>query len=298
MKRLVFIFIIMTFAATASSRDISMPGRFFMDNLSENAARSMNSYEQCTIPDNTGKYAGENAGQEDTTENGNSGSSKILNLIASAIFIAINAYLAISALRQRREMQGRGIQFRFNGNMIIIIGAVIGVFGYIYIMFRGGGVGMLAGFIQIIVSLAAYIIIAHRPLSPEEAEAEQKMREAEGAEINEKKKAKDYIRELLALLVSSAGDFAGKAIIKTGETLTDATRIKETYRNGTLVQRERTFDIPTLIAPLIGVAIVAALILFAVFMAVQLAAILITFLPIYMFISNRRKYNFQQPQQD
>ena len=79
----------------------------------------------------------------------------ILDLLWPVIFIAMNYYLASTAAKKRREKMAEGVKFRFNGNVIIIFITSVGVIGYLYIMIRGGGVfiSMLAGILQIIVSL-------------------------------------------------------------------------------------------------------------------------------------------------
>ena len=72
--------------------------------------------------------------------------------------------------------------------------------------------------------------------------------------------------------------------------MADSTRVEETYLNGTLVKREKTLDIISLITPLIGVAVAIGFVIALFFMAVQIVVSLMSFLPLYRYISNRRKY--------
>lgn len=225
----------------------------------------------------------------------------ILDLLWPVIFIAMNYYLASTALKKRREKMAEGVKFRFNGNVIIIFITSVGVIGYLYIMIRGGGVfiSMLAGILQIIVSLAAYILISYRPISEEELEAEQKMREAEEARMRaagvKEPGLKEELMKFISMCLNSAGKLAGKGLERVGEAMANSAQVEETYRNGILVKRENTTDPVSFLTPLIGIFIAGGLLFFIVIslilMATQLVIAAISFLPLYMFISNRRKYN-------
>ncbi len=225
----------------------------------------------------------------------------ILDLLWPVIFITLNYYLASTALKKRREKMAEGVKFRFNGNVIIIFITSVGVIGYLYIMIRGGGVfiSMLAGILQIIVSLAAYILISYRPISQEELEAEQKMREAEEARMRaagvKEPGLKEELMKFISMCLNSAGKLAGKGFERVGEAMANSAQVEETYRNGILVKREKSMDPVSFLTPLIGIFIAGGLLFFIVIslilMATQLVIAAISFLPLYMFISNRRKYN-------
>lgn len=225
----------------------------------------------------------------------------ILDLLWPVIFIAMNYYLASTALKKRREKMAEGVKFRFNGNVIIIFITSVGVIGYLYIMIRGGGVfiSMLAGILQIIVSLAAYILISYRPISQEELEAEQKMREAEEARMRaagvKEPGLKEELMKFISMCLNSAGKLAGKGLERVGEAMANSAQVEETYRNGILVKRENTTDPVSFLTPLIGIFIAGGLLFFIVIslilMATQLVIAAMSFLPLYMFISNRRKYD-------
>ena len=156
---------------------------------------------------------------------------------------------------------------------------------------------MLAGILQIIVSLAAYILISYRPISQEELEAEQKMREAEEARMRaagvKEPGLKEELMKFISMCLNSAGKLAGKGFERVGEA--NSTQIKETYRNGILVEREKTTDPVSFLTPLIGIFLAGGLLFFIVIsvflMAAQLVVSVMSFLPLYMFISNRRKYD-------
>ena len=212
----------------------------------------------------------------------------------------MNSYLASTALKKRREKMAEGLQFRFNGNVILIFITSVAVIGYLYLMIRGGVfISMLAGILQIIVSLAAYILISYRPISQEELEAEQKMREAEEARMRaagvKEPGLKEELMKFISMCLNSAGKLAGKGFERVGEAMANSTQIKETYRNGILVEREKTTDPVSFLTPLIGIFIAGGLLFFIVIsvflMAAQLVVSVMSFLPLYMFISNRRKYD-------
>ncbi len=212
----------------------------------------------------------------------------------------MNSYLASTALKKRREKMSEGLQFRFNGNVILIFITSVAVIGYLYLMIRGGVfISMLAGILQIIVSLAAYILISYRPISQEELEAEQKMREAEEARMRaagvKEPGLKEELMKFISMCLNSAGKLAGKGFERVGEAMANSTQIKETYRNGILVEREKTTDPVSFLTPLIGIFIAGSLLFFIVIsvflMAAQLVVSVMSFLPLYMFISNRRKYD-------
>lgn len=212
----------------------------------------------------------------------------------------MNSYLASTALKKRREKMAEGLQFRFNGNVILIFITSVAVIGYLYLMIRGGVfISMLAGILQIIVSLAAYILISYRPISQEELEAEQKMREAEEARMRaagvKEPGLKEELMKFISMCLNSAGKLAGKGFERVGEAMANSTQIKETYRNGILVEREKTTDPVSFLTPLIGIFIAGSLLFFIVIsvflMAAQLVVSVMSFLPLYMFISNRRKYD-------
>ena len=158
---------------------------------------------------------------------------------------------------------------------------------------------MLAGILQIIVSLAAYILISYRPISQEELEAEQKMREAEEARMRaagvKEPGLKEELMKFISMCLNSAGKLAGKGFERVGEAMANSTQIKETYRNGILVEREKTTDPVSFLTPLIGIFLAGGLLFFIVIsvflMAAQLVVSVMSFLPLYMFISNRRKYD-------
>ena len=224
----------------------------------------------------------------------------ILDLFWPVIFIAMNSYLASTALKKRREKMAEGLQFRFNGNVILIFITSVAVIGYLYLMIRGGVfISMLAGILQIIVSLAAYILISYRPISQEELEAEQKMREAEEARMRaagvKEPGLKEELMKFISMCLNSAGKLAGKGFERVGEAMANSAQIKETYRNGILVKRENTTDPVSFLTPLIGIFIAGGLLFFIVIsvflMAAQLVVSVMSFLPLYMFISNRRKYD-------
>lgn len=224
----------------------------------------------------------------------------ILDLLWPVIFIAMNSYLASTALKKRREKMAEGLQFRFNGNVILIFITSVAVIGYLYLMIRGGVfISMLAGILQIIVSLAAYILISYRPISQEDLEAEQKMREAEEARMRaagvKEPGLKEELMKFISMCLNSAGKLAGKGFERVGEAMANSTQIKETYRNGILVEREKTTDPVSFLTPLIGIFIAGSLLFFIVIsvflMAAQLVVSVMSFLPLYMFISNRRKYD-------
>ena len=211
-------------------------------------------------------------------------------IIWPIVFIILNIWLASVAVKQRREMDEQGRHYTFNGNPVIILISAVGVLCYIILMFRGGGVAFFIGLIQLAVSIAAYLLLAYRPVSQEEfriLEAEKARQREEG---KKGMKPMDYIKELLVLLAGSAASLAGKTITKAGETMADSTRIEETYLNGTLVKREKTLDIISLITPLIGVAVAIGFVIALFFMAVQIVVSLMSFLPLYRYISNHRKY--------
>lgn len=211
-------------------------------------------------------------------------------IIWPIVFIILNIWLASVAVKQRREMDEQGRHYTFNGNPVIILISAVGVLCYIILMFRGGGFAFFIGLIQLAVSIAAYLLLAYRPVSQEEfhiLEAEKARQREEG---QKGMKPMDYIKELLVLLAGSAASLAGKTITKAGETMADSTRIEETYLNGTLVKREKTLDIISLITPLIGVAVAIGFVIALFFMAVQIVVSLMSFLPLYRYISNRRKY--------
>ena len=139
----------------------------------------------------------------------------ILDLLWPVIFIAMNSYLASTALKKRREKMAEGLQFRFNGNVILIFITSVAVIGYLYLIIRGGVfISMFAGILQIIVSLAAYILISYRPISEEELEAEQKMREAEEARMRaagvKEPGLKEELMKFISMCLNSAGKLAGK----------------------------------------------------------------------------------------
>lgn len=212
----------------------------------------------------------------------------------------MNSYLASTALKKRREKMAEGLQFRFNGNVILIFITSVAVIGYLYLMIRGGVfISMLAGILQIIVSLVAYILISYRPISQEELEAEQKMREAEEARMRaagvKEPGLKEELMKFISMCLNSAGKLAGKGFERVGEAMANSTQIKETYRNGILVEREKTTDPVSFLTPLIGIFIAGSLLFFIVIsvflMAAQLVVSVMSFLPLYMFISNRRKYD-------
>ena len=212
----------------------------------------------------------------------------------------MNSYLASTALKKRREKMAEGLQFRFNGNVILIFITSVAVIGYLYLMIRGGVfISMLAGILQIIVSLAAYILISYRPISQEDLEAEQKMREAEEARMRaagvKEPGLKEELMKFISMCLNSAGKLAGKGFERVGEAMANSTQIKETYRNGILVEREKTTDPVSFLTPLIGIFIAGSLLFFIVIsvflMAAQLVVSVMSFLPLYMFISNRRKYD-------
>ena len=172
----------------------------------------------------------------------------ILDLLWPVIFIALNYYLASTALKKRREKMAEGVKFRFNGNVILIFITSVAVIGYLYLMIRGGVfISMLAGILQIIVSLAAY----------EELEAEQKMREAEEARMRaagvKEPGLKEELMKFISMCLNSAGKLAGKGFERVGEAMANSTQIKETYRNGILVEREKTTDPVSFLTPLIGI---------------------------------------------
>ena len=224
----------------------------------------------------------------------------ILDLLWPVIFIALNYYLASTALKKRREKMAEGVKFRFNGNVILIFITSVAVIGYLYLMIRGGVfISMFAGILQIIVSLAAYILISYRPISEEELEAEQKMREAEEARMRaagvKEPGLKEELMKFISMCLNSAGKLAGKGLERVGEAMANSAQVEETYRNGILVKRENTTDPVSFLTPLIGIFIAGGLLFFIVIsvflMAAQLVVSVMSFLPLYMFISNRRKYN-------
>ena len=224
----------------------------------------------------------------------------ILDLLWPVIFIALNYYLASTALKKRREKMAEGVKFRFNGNVILIFITSVAVIGYLYLMIRGGVfISMFAGILQIIVSLAAYILISYRPISEEELEAEQKMREAEEARMRaagvKEPGLKEELMKFISMCLNSAGKLAGKGFERVGEAMANSAQVEETYRNGILVKRENTTDPVSFLTPLIGIFIAGGLLFFIVIsvflMAAQLVVSVMSFLPLYMFISNRRKYN-------
>ena len=185
-----------------------------------------------------------------------------------------------------------GVKFRFNGNVILIFITSVAVIGYLYLMIRGGVfISMFAGILQIIVSLAAYILISYRPISQEELEAEQKMREAEEARMRAAGVKEPGLKEELMKFISMCLNSAGKL----GEAMANSAQVEETYRNGILVKRENTTDPVSFLTPLIGIFIAGGLLFFIVIsvflMAAQLVVSVMSFLPLYMFISNRRKYD-------
>ena len=218
----------------------------------------------------------------------------ILDLLWPVIFIALNYYLASTALKKRREKMAEGVKFRFNGNVILIFITSVAVIGYLYLMIRGGVfISMFAGILQIIVSLAAYILISYRPISEEELEAEQKMREAEEARMRaagvKEPGLKEELMKFISMCLNSAGKLAGKGFERVGEAMANSAQVEETYRNGILVKRENTTDPVSFLTPLIGIFIFIVISVFL--MAAQLVVSVMSFLPLYMFISNRRKYN-------
>ena len=225
----------------------------------------------------------------------------ILDLLWPVIFITLNYYLASTAAKKRREKMAEGVKFRFNGNVIIIFITSVGIIGYLYIMIRGGGVfiSMLAGILQIIVSLVAYILISYRPISQEELEAEQKMREAEEARMRaagvKEPGLKEDLLKFISMCLNSAGKLAGKGFERVGEAMANSAQVEETYRNGILVKREKSMDPVSFLTPLIGIFIAGGLLFFIVIslilMATQLVIAAMSFMPLYMFISNRRKYD-------
>lgn len=81
---------------------------------------------------------------------------------------ADSIWLASVAVKQRREMDEQGRHYTFNGNPVIILISAVGVLCYIILMFRGGGVAFFIGLIQLAVSIAAYLLLAYRPVSQEE----------------------------------------------------------------------------------------------------------------------------------
>ena len=106
---------------------------------------------------------------------------------------------------------------------------------------------------------------------------------------------KEELMKFISMCLNSAGKLAGKGLERVGEAMANSAQVEETYRNGILVKRENTTDPVSFLTPLIGFFIAGGLLFLIVigvfFMAAQLVVPVRSFLPLYMFISNRRKYN-------
>lgn len=258
-------------------------------------------YGRCLSEDEVREFTGKDVEYDLTIGDKDPLNESRRSKLMPILFILFNTVFAAVAVLRRRRRREDVVKNRFNGSLLVIIAVIIGAGGYIYI-FSGSG-SFALNLALIVVSLISYILISFRPVTRQELDEELAQQEDDRRRREELGLKEDSIgdtfRSLCSSLFKSAGKVAGKVAETTGEAIAKSDVTVNTYDSaGNKIKSEKQTDFASFIAPFAGIVLIGALIvgavLFLLFMAAQLVVLVVSFLPLYKFIANSRKYSSLQ----
>lgn len=258
-------------------------------------------YGRCLSEDEVREFTGKDVEYDLTIGDKDPLNESRRSKLMPVLFILLNIVLAAVAVPLRRRRRESVVKNRFNGSLLVIVAVIIGAGGYIYI-FSGSG-SFALNLALIVVSLISYILISFRPVTRQELDEELAQQEDDRRRREElglkEESVGDTFRSLCSSLFKSAGKVAGKVAETTGEAIAKSDVTVNTYDSaGNKIKSEKQTDFASFIAPFAGIVLIGALIvgavLFLLFMAAQLVVLVVSFLPLYKFIANSRKYSSLQ----